>query len=114
LEVAERYYLAALNLDPEYDFTVRNLGKVYLQTGNPKAALPYFERLLKKDPLEPEANWLAYDCLKGQLRFDEAFAQLKRMATFPYEDARVYKELGMHYLITSGGRNLQDRCSRNL
>lgn len=98
LDVSEKYYRAALEIDPEYDFTVRNLGKVYVQTGNHKAALPYFEKLLHKDPLEPEANWLAYDCLKGQLRFDEAFAQLKRMATFPYEDARVYKELGMHYL----------------
>jgi tetratricopeptide (TPR) repeat protein len=98
LDVAENYYLAALTLDPEYGFTVRNLGKVYVQTGKHKAALPYFEKLLRKDPLDLEANWLAYECLKGQLRYDEAFAQLKRMATFPYEDARVYRELGMHYL----------------
>jgi tetratricopeptide (TPR) repeat protein len=97
-EAAEKYYVSALAFDPEYEFTVRNLGKVYMQTGKHKAALPYFEQVLRKDPLDPEANWLAYESLKGQLRYDEAFAQLKRMATFPYEDARVYRELGMHYM----------------
>ncbi|GMV90602.1 MAG: hypothetical protein AMXMBFR82_03800 [Candidatus Hydrogenedentota bacterium] len=119
LEAAERYYTQALEADPEYGTSLRNLGKVYVQTGRHREALPLFERLLKQDPLEPEANWLAFTCLKEQGRIDEAIAQLERMDTFPgdYREAkspaspgitrpsvipgdkaRIYRELGMIYL----------------
>ncbi len=119
LGAAERYYMQALETDPEYGTSLRNLGKVYVQTGRYREALPLFERLLKKDPLEPEANWLAFTCLKGQGRIDEAIAQLGRMDTFPgdyrgakspaspgftpsgvisRDKARIYRELGMIYL----------------
>jgi tetratricopeptide (TPR) repeat protein len=51
LEAAERYYTQALEADPEYCTSLRNLGKVYVQTGRHGEALPLFERLLKQDPL---------------------------------------------------------------
>lgn len=104
LEAAEQYYTQALEADPEYGTSLRNLGKVYVQTGQHREALPLFERLLKQDPLEPEANWLAFTCLKEQGRIDEAIAQLERMGSFPtgwgrVEDkARIYREMGMIYL----------------
>ncbi|MCL4694940.1 MAG: tetratricopeptide repeat protein [Candidatus Hydrogenedentes bacterium] len=118
LEAAERYYTQALEADPDYGTSLRNLGKVYVQTGRHREALPLFERLLKQDPLEPEANWLAFTCLKEQGRIDEAIAQLERMDTFPgdyseakspaspgitrlsvipRDKARIYRELGMIY-----------------
>lgn len=104
LEAAERYYTQALEADPEYGTSLRNLGNVYVQTGRHGEALPLFERLLKQDPLEPEANWLAFTCLKAQGRIDEAIAQLERMGSFPpgwgrvEDQARVYRELGMIHL----------------
>ncbi|GMW03113.1 MAG: hypothetical protein AMXMBFR84_42490 [Candidatus Hydrogenedentota bacterium] len=98
LKDAESYYARAVDLDPDYLLTRRNLGKVYVQTQQFAAALEQMEALLTEDPLDPEANWLAVDCLKGLGRTDDAIAQLQRMATFPYREAKVHREMGMIYL----------------
>lgn len=115
LEAARAHYTAALAMDETYGLTLRNLAILYQQVDNPKAVLSYVERLLRQDPLDPEANWWAYDSLRGQGRYEEALAQLERMATFPYEDARVYRELGMHHLHETGDpRKARELLERSL
>jgi arylsulfatase A-like enzyme/tetratricopeptide (TPR) repeat protein len=46
----------AVELDPDYDFPIFNLGVIHLQKGNKSRALEYFERylVLKNDTLPPD------------------------------------------------------------
>jgi tetratricopeptide (TPR) repeat protein len=48
LDEAAKFYARTLELDPDYDFAVRNLGKIYLERGGHDQALALFNRILKK------------------------------------------------------------------
>ena len=102
LEEAIAYYKQALALDPDYETVLRNLAKLYFQKDNFHESLRYIERVLRKEPLDENMNWMASDCLKGQLRFDEAARQYERMAKFLSNDFRIYRELGFIYLDHQG------------
>ena len=47
---AEKYYLAALKIDPRFAFALRGLGKTYLATGNVPAAVEALEKAVASVP----------------------------------------------------------------
>jgi tetratricopeptide (TPR) repeat protein len=94
---AAKFYARTLELDPDYDFAVRNLGKIYLEQGRHEQALALFNRILKKTPIDPEANWLSAQCLKNKGDLPEALRRLDLLSHVTPNDAKVFKEMGLIY-----------------
>ncbi len=95
---AVRHFAAAEELDADYPVLLANLAKVHFNKGEHTKALEYAERYLVQEPIDPEVNWLAADCLKAQGRYDEALAQLQRMGEFMSGDYRIPREMGFIHL----------------
>lgn len=94
-EAAIGYYERALELDPEYELVLRNLGKLSLQQDNPAKAVAAWRRVLALEPLDREANWMLVDALKRGGWFDELLAHLSKMAQFGPDDPAIYREMGL-------------------
>jgi tetratricopeptide (TPR) repeat protein len=65
----------ALELEPDYDFPIYNLGVAYLEKGNKAQALKYFERylLLKDRTLSPEERRKIVELIRLCKDLEEAF-----------------------------------------
>gem|GEM_PF-3701178 len=78
--------------------SLRNLGKLYMQTKQFDKALQHFERLVEKVPRDYEGNWLLAQCLKNTGRVDDALVRLQELAEIAPGSDEVYREMGMIYL----------------
>jgi Tfp pilus assembly protein PilF len=71
LDKAEKMYLSAIRVDPEFAVTNRMLGRLYMQKGQWNDAVDYLERALNQpNVINPVQlyNWLAYsEYRKGDL-----------------------------------------------
>jgi len=71
LDKAEKMYLSAIKVDPEFTVTNRMLGRLYMQKGQWNDAVDYLERALNQpNVINPVQlyNWLAYsEYRKGNL-----------------------------------------------
>jgi tetratricopeptide (TPR) repeat protein len=75
LEAAKEYFNRSLKLAPDFDFTLRSLGKVYMREGEFAKALELFDRVLAKQPKDEEAKLLSAECLRKLGRVGEAESQ---------------------------------------
>lgn len=100
LDKAERLYLSAIKVDPEFMGTYRQLGRLYMQKSDWDKAIYYLKRALSTpnviDPLQL-LNWMAYSHLrKGDLDMAEK-TWLKALSIHDNEKIRlnlalVYKD----------------------
>jgi tetratricopeptide (TPR) repeat protein len=114
LAAAQKYYARSLAIDPEYDLSLRNLAKVYLQKQEYANALSLFERILAKQPRDPEANLLSVQCLRNVGRLDEALNRSRRTAELIPDNPQAWHDLG--YLLEAVGdsRSAQIAFTRSL
>jgi tetratricopeptide (TPR) repeat protein len=112
---AIQYYAKTLKIDPEYDFALRNLGKLYFQQGQPGQALTLFERILEKRQIDPEALWFSAQCLRQTGNARGALDRLQFLSQITPQDDKVFRELGMIYLNEMGDQEMARRMfSRSL
>jgi Flp pilus assembly protein TadD len=82
--------------------SLRNLGKLYMQTERYDEAVKLFERLVETLPRDYEGNWLVAQCLERVGRVDDALVRLQELAEIAPESDEVYREMGMIYLNQKG------------
>jgi tetratricopeptide (TPR) repeat protein len=112
---AIQYYAKTLKIDPEYDFALRNLGKLYFQQGQPEQALTLFERILAKRKIDPEALWFSAQCLRQTGNERGALDRLQFLSQITPQDDKVFRELGMIYFNDMGDQEMARRMfSRSL
>jgi serine/threonine protein kinase len=72
-------------------------GKKYWQEKKYSEALDEFEKLLAREPGNPEAHFSLASVLKEQGRIDEAIVELEKTVSLESSDPRPYKSLGEIY-----------------
>ncbi len=92
---AERSYLRSLELDPEWQSSLTNLGSLYLRTGRPDQALRCFERWRA---LAPDSARAHYSVGVAHLHLDQlapAVAALGRAVELDPGSAEAHHNLGV-------------------
>jgi tetratricopeptide (TPR) repeat protein len=75
---AEKYFLQALNLNPQYATLHINLGVLNEATGNQVQAEQYFKKAISLQPNYPEGYFYYARFLNKQRRFEEAIEHLNK------------------------------------
>ncbi len=98
---AEKYFLKALELTPNYATLEINLGVLNDATGNPGQAEPHFKKAIALRPDYPEVYFYYARFLHKHRRLDEAQENLKKSISLSFANMdarhllmRVYQDLG--------------------
>lgn len=91
-QTAIKYYLIALQIDPDYAELNSSLGSLYILEGRPEKAIPYFEKALSKNPSLAVTYGnaaLAYAMLGD---FEKADSYLEQAVIRGYDNADIIRE----------------------
>jgi len=98
---AEKYFLKALELTPNYATLHINLGVLYDATGKPAQAEQYFKKSISLQPGYPEGYFYYARYLQRQSRFEEAIENLKKTISLAAANMHahhllmtIYQDLG--------------------
>jgi tetratricopeptide (TPR) repeat protein len=95
---AEREFLRAMELDPDYAATMANLGALYGRTGRLNEAVEILNRAVSKDPENQEA-WVNLGAALGRLgRSREAIEALETARRKGVRSTTLFNALALAYL----------------
>lgn len=109
LDEAAGYYARTLKLDPDYDFALRNLAKIYMQKEQWDQSLALFDRVLKRRPFDSEATMLSAQCMKHGGRVRDALDRLQEYTQIFPNDPKVFREMGFIYFNDIGDQQTAQR-----
>lgn len=91
-QMAIKYYMIALKIDPDYAELNSSLGSLYILEGRPEKAIPYFEKALSKNPSLAVTYGnaaLAYAMIGD---FEKADSYLEQAVIRGYDNADIIRE----------------------
>ncbi len=88
-ELSEKYYLAALEQDPQLDFILMNISSLYGSMNLPQEAEKYLELYIKKHPDDPSGNYNYGLILSENKKYEQSLKHLLKASKSMPHNSRV-------------------------
>jgi tetratricopeptide (TPR) repeat protein len=95
--LAEKYYLAALEQDPQLDVAKINIAYVYSAMGKPDKAEKYLREVVAKNPDDPASMYNLALVLSETKKYKESLKMLIRASKMDGVNPRVFYNIAMMY-----------------
>ena len=104
LQKAIGYLQEAVKIHPNFENAYLQLGNCYTFDGDPKAALPYYQKVLSLDPNDTDGTHNMGVALRDDRQFSAAIEQFRKLyqmgypkADVDYKIGFVHEEAGKHF-----------------